>query len=316
MKQSNKDRMKISINSTIPEINFSKKEIEEAEKKNGILQLNLFTKAKCNAKCDICYTSDLIKNRDAESELRLEETLNIIVQAKKIGAKAVFIAGAGEPFLDDNLLGIVHYCKEQGLDLIIFTNGICLENDETLINKIEKYDNLRFICKWWSVNSETNNELIGVKNAYKYDKEIINNNVVEIPCYIIRLMNHNIKIAIETVARPENFDELDRIIKFTEEKGIPLVLETVFCEGNACGKDISLTSDQNEKIQDHLINFCERTRYTISVDNYGGVYHCHAKNVGKKRKYNIRNDTLDNILQKVKETNCNCLRTKNIEIDQ
>jgi organic radical activating enzyme len=252
--------------------------VEEAKAKS-LLQLNLFTKARCDGNCDICYTFDLRRHctENQNLELRINEIKGVIDQAREQGARAIYIAGAGEPFCDPNFLEIVDYSKKQGMNVVAFTNGLRLGNDKGLIKKIRKYDNLRLIGKVWHTNQEKNDQLVGVK--YGYQKETLKNGrKINIPAYVFDLIQAGVKLAIETCVRPENYESVKNdLIPFCEENSLPFVLEGIFYGGKAKGNGRYKLSKEDVKcLTPHLINHCKRSQYSYAVSNIGEGSHCHA----------------------------------------
>lgn len=267
--------------------------VQEAKKKS-LLQLNLFTKAKCDAVCDICYTSDLreytAKNPDLE--LKLGEIKEVIDQAKEQGAKAVYVAGAGEPFCDPNFLGIVDYCKEKGMGVVAFTNGLKLGKDKALVEKLKKYDNLRLIGKVWHTEPKENNRLVGVEYTYK-TVGLKDGRTLNLPSYLMDLIKAGVKVAIETCVRPVNYDSVkEDLIPFCKENSIPFVLEGIFYGGKAKeNKGQELSQEQIESLVPFIVNHCKRSQYAFAVNNVGEGSHCHANiQVDEKEKIIINKE--------------------------
>ncbi len=104
----------------------------ERRKPSTISQVRLFTSNNCEAICPShCYTKQLKRAYDIDSSvLTKEQRKELIVEAKKLGAKLLYIAGRGEPLLDPGLFELLRFTREQGLEVLLFTNSIMLSNDE------------------------------------------------------------------------------------------------------------------------------------------------------------------------------------------
>ena len=85
----------------------------------------------CNAKCKHCYT---MGGRKLENEYTTEQILEIIDQLSKMNIAQMFFTG-GEPFLRKDIVKILNYANEKGIDILISTNGSILK--EETIQQIE-----------------------------------------------------------------------------------------------------------------------------------------------------------------------------------
>lgn len=71
----------------------------------------------CNLKCHFCLYPD------GKSLMPKEQFFNLVDQAKINGAKAIIVAGDGEPLVHPKIEELLYYVRDSGLDLYLFTNG-------------------------------------------------------------------------------------------------------------------------------------------------------------------------------------------------
>lgn len=72
----------------------------------------------CNLHCSFC----LFPN-DAKQFIDTEHFLDLVRQARQLEAKAIIIAGDGEPLVHKGIDKMLRRVREEGLDLFLFTNG-------------------------------------------------------------------------------------------------------------------------------------------------------------------------------------------------
>ena len=107
-------------------LTFSKDEIEIAHKEGKLLSLDIAVTGLCNLQCIYCY-ADASGNRD-DKELGLSEIYHAIDQAKGLGVKTLNITG-GEPLLHESYFDIAAYAYENGLSVLLFTNGTLIDEE-------------------------------------------------------------------------------------------------------------------------------------------------------------------------------------------
>ena len=127
------------------------------------LQVSLWLGNRCNLRCVYCF-------RDAgealPDELRLEEYLELVDQAKEIGAEYIFVSGSGEPTCDKNLLPILRHARRLGLGFVLVTNLTLI--DESLAGELAD-SGASVIGKLNSLRPEVQNDLAG-GISWAYDR--------------------------------------------------------------------------------------------------------------------------------------------------
>lgn len=170
----------------------------------------------CNAKCKHCYT---MGGRKLENEYTTEQILEIIDQLSKMNIAQMFFTG-GEPFLRKDIVKILNYANEKGIDILISTNGSILK-EET----IQQIEHIKF--KQFQVSIDGigawHDENRGVGFFEKADKTID------------LLKKHNINnITIGTCITRDNIDELPQILEYVIKKEVDkFALMLLLPEGRA-----------------------------------------------------------------------------------
>ena len=91
---------------TVPGLDFTQKEIEQARKENKLLSIDLEFSRDCNLNCIYCYAS---AGKPLEKELTLEEIKDVIDQSIELGAKTFSLIGGGEPLIYNNLFKVIYF---------------------------------------------------------------------------------------------------------------------------------------------------------------------------------------------------------------
>lgn len=95
---------------------------ESSHKGEFPLSLNIEITTKCNLACTFCYHRELNKEQKIHMDMKLFK--KIIDEAKKYALPAVNLNGLGEPITHPKLIEMIRYCKEAGIEDIMFhTNG-------------------------------------------------------------------------------------------------------------------------------------------------------------------------------------------------
>ncbi|GAG80599.1 unnamed protein product, partial [marine sediment metagenome] len=88
------------------------------------LQIDLTNK--CNYDCVFCYykVHNHLKDFNRKDQLKKEEAIKIIREAKDCGLKSVEITGGGEPLLVPHFKEFSQEARKLGLERALVTNGV------------------------------------------------------------------------------------------------------------------------------------------------------------------------------------------------
>lgn len=92
-------------------LDFTDKEITEANRRNRLLRVTIETSMACNLKCRYCSNK---AGKPLPNELSLEEIKNDIDQALELGARSVVFIGGGEPLLYKHIFELIEYADRRG----------------------------------------------------------------------------------------------------------------------------------------------------------------------------------------------------------
>ncbi len=288
-------------NTFVQGLYYSNEEIKEATKKNLLLNLDLDLSNICNLMCTYCDKTHISERHcKKDKELNLEESLNIIDQAKELGCKNIQIIGAGEPTLDPKFWKLLKYATKKDILVVLYTNGTRITKEFA-----KKLFNLKtsVVLKYNSFNEEIQDTLVGVKGYHKKTTEALKNLVEagfskEVPT----------RLAIDCIATPLNYKDVFEIFKYCRKNNISPQISSLIPHGEALERNLVLPKDKYEKIYKKAYEYdkkkglyykyqlpflggfqCRQVKYGLYVDIEGNVWECNA---GELKLGNIRQKPL------------------------
>ncbi len=284
--------MKTDLSETIttcigkPDFEFSPQEIEAARRSNRILSMEIEFSLRCNFNCPYCYVPEDIYFKE---ELTPEEIRDAILQAKDLGAQKIIILG-GEPTIYPHIRQMIHFIRENGLIVEMFTNGSGI----TAAFARELYaGNVRVVLKMNTFREDLQDRLAGTTGA----------------CRIIQNALNHLKqagypsekgfLAVSTIICRQNIDELPRLWQWLRDQGIapyfeimtpqskarenkwlevdPVDIKKLFVRIAAIDKE---RYDKNWTPQPPLVgNKCLRHQFSCVVTSKGDVMPCVGVNL-------------------------------------
>ncbi len=142
------------------ELGFSEREIAECVERGALLSLELEFTRRCNLRCIYCYAS---AGEALEHELSLGELLDVVTQAKDLGARRIVLLGGGEPLLYPKVRDVIQSIHSLGISQALFTNGVLLTSClcRTLFDH-----RVTVVIKHNSFSPAIQDELAGVAGAH------------------------------------------------------------------------------------------------------------------------------------------------------
>jgi MoaA/NifB/PqqE/SkfB family radical SAM enzyme len=196
-----------------------------------LFSINLEVTKKCNAHCNFC---DYWKTKD---EKALTDFLPIVRHFDPI---SIVLTG-GEPLLRDDITEIISSIKSDRplVRLSMITNGILLKPE--IADRLFEagLDQLSISLDFMDERHDQNR---GHRGLFKHICEIAPR---------IRRRGHN--LCLNSVVMRDNFADLDKIVKWTEEIDV--------------GVSFSCYSDVKNKNERHLVRMDEIDRIEIAIDN-------------------------------------------------
>ena len=281
---------------------FSRQEIAECRKRNGLLSMELELSRLCNLRCVYCYASS---GAALENELSLVEILEVINQAVALGVKKIIVLGGGEPLLYPQLFEVIDYILEKDLVVDLFTNGLTL-SDDIAARLYER--GVGIVLKMNSRKPEVQDYLAGKEGAFTAICEGLK--ALQQAGY----PDEEHPLGVETIICNQNYDELPDLWRWARGQGIVPYIEAMTMQGRATEHDnLEVTPEMVKAMFEELsridqVEFgcswaphpplvasqCARHEYSCTITSIGEVHPCPGVNVSAG---NIRQDKLADILK-------------------
>lgn len=208
--------------------------IAAADYRPALVSWNL-TK-KCNLQCPHCYME---AGRPAERELTTNECLSLIDEMKGLGTEMIILTG-GEPLLRKDIYEIARYASEQGLWVVMGTNGVLLTDE--VAEKMVECGVKGVGISIDSLDPEKHNQFRGGPDAWKYSVRALE------VC-----QRHGLQVLVQTTVMEMNRDEIPEMIAFAREKGA-WSFNLYFLVQTGRGQEMNdLSAEQTEAILTELV---------------------------------------------------------------
>lgn len=149
---------------------------------------------RCNAFCKHCIVDAL---HAKENELTTERLIRLIEELHDEGCKDLALTG-GEPFLREDWPLLVQKARGLGMNVVIMTNGLKINDD---IIKILKTFNVSLGISLDGPDAQTHDGIRGVKGIFDNFTKILP-----------KLKKAGVYAAIPTTVMRSNYDKLDQIL--------------------------------------------------------------------------------------------------------
>lgn len=156
----------------------------------------------CNLTCEHCRASAI--EEPEEDELSGEEIKEITDQIAEIGN--ILILTGGEPLVRDDIYDIANYADDQGLRVVLATNGTLLTNK--VVEDLKNVGVQRISVSLDGSNPSSHDRFRGVEGSF--------NDVLE---GIEILKNEGMPFQINTTITKKNVDEIEEILNLSQELG-------------------------------------------------------------------------------------------------
>jgi radical SAM protein with 4Fe4S-binding SPASM domain len=203
------------------ELGFSREEIDACLAEEGLLSLELEFTKKCNLRCIYCYAS---ADGPLDDELALDELVDVIEQARQLGAKKIVLLGGGEPFLFPHVKEVIRHIHSLGLSQAIFTNGALLTKQ---LCRFLADHSVKVAVKHNSFHPAVQDALAGVAGAHR----LINRGLDLLMESGYPGENH--PLCIQSIICRQNVDEIERMWIWARERGITPYFEVLTNQGRA-----------------------------------------------------------------------------------
>jgi radical SAM protein with 4Fe4S-binding SPASM domain len=199
---------------------FSREEIADAVRDGRLLSLEIEFSLRCDFRCPYCYVGN---GRSYEDELSPDEIRHIVIQARDLGAKRIIILG-GEPSIYPDILDMIGFIRDQGLEAEMFTNGSGIT--PAFAGELSRHK-VRVVLKLNTLDEKLQDRLAGKAGASG----------------IIHTALHNLKqagypsrdcfLAVSTIICRQNLDEVPNLWQWLRDQDIEPYFEMITPQENA-----------------------------------------------------------------------------------
>lgn len=258
----------------------SKDFVDEARAKNRMLHLDLDLTGECKLNCFYCdRTPDRYNSVPNRVELTTTERLDLIEQARQLGATTVEFPGAGEPTIDSGFWDIASAVRGHGMTPVIFTSGYHL--DRLAVDRLYQLGATIFI-KHNSSNTKIQDKMVGLTGYGEKANAALR--------YLLKKgFNQSVptRVAVDMVVTPQfneskEFDEVVSLHRWCRLNNVHNYIVTLIPEGRADKAAMLLERERADNMIEAVRRVDENEfglTYNTSRPMAGG-YRCRQVNVG------------------------------------
>jgi len=219
-----------------------------ARDENRLLAIRLETNRSCNLRCRYCYAES---GRRLENELDYGALVNVIRQAKELGAHSIVVIGGGEPTVYPQFRELISFIHSLDLVPMIFSNTVKVTG-ELAVFLYSK--NASVMGKLDSLRPEVQDFMAGRKGAFnRIQRGLLN--LVE--AGFTRLEDAGrLRLGVSFVTNRLNLEEIEEIWHFCRQRNIFPNMEILTPTGRAKEKmgDCGLEQDEIKECKLRLLD--------------------------------------------------------------
>lgn len=254
--------------------------IRKVAEENRLLSIEIEPTLGCNYSCPYCYA---FINGVPKNELTYQELINVIEQAKALGAQRIIILG-GEPLIYPRIFELIDFISSLAMETELFSNGALL-TDETATKLFKA--NVKLVLKLNSFKEEVQSMLTGETDGLKKAMQALE---IAISAGYTK---GNELLAVSTIICRPNLDEMEELWNYLRHRHIVPYFEVITPQGKAAENSWLQVSSQEIKtvfeklsILDRQYGYnwephpplvgdrCLRHQYSCLVNSVGNVFPC------------------------------------------
>ncbi len=237
-----------SCQSRIYGAEFSRQEIAEAVGAGRLLSMEIEFNRSCNFRCMYCYAAD---NAGQRNELTKEEFIDVIGQARELGARKLIVLG-GEPMLYPHIMEMIRFVRGLDMEVEMFTNGTGMSR---AVAQAMHDNQVRVVLKMNTFDESLQDTLSGRKGAYTQIHEALKN----LKAAGYPSADH--PMGVSTIICRQNIDELPRLWEWLRDQNIVPYFEMITPQGGA--REHSMLEVDSRRVGEffQLISELDRTKY-------------------------------------------------------
>jgi MoaA/NifB/PqqE/SkfB family radical SAM enzyme len=241
---------------------YSNEDARAARDSGRLLTLRLETSLLCNLRCEYCYRES---GEPKEDEMTFEEIINIVHQAKDLGARSIVIIGGGEPTVYPNFKELVETIHGLGMISVIITNG---QNMTRALAEFLYKHNASILLKFDSMRKEIQDNMAGKKGAYEQIQSGLKN-LIDVGF----TKGDTVRLGCSFVLNRLNKEEIEALWRFCRKNNIFPNMETMTPSGRAKHHlDWVLPGPEVEEVKAKLLD--------IDQKEFGLTWNLHTPLVG------------------------------------
>ena len=175
---------------------------------------------KCNSNCAMCG----VWRKESPYELSAGRWIQILKDIKKYSSKAKVSFAGGEALLKKDIWKIFEFCKVEGFNYSLTTNGFLL--DSRNIKKLVDLNISNINISLDSLNRNTYRKIRGIDRL-----ATVKENIENLLSYIKNSSSSTI-VNIKTIVCEYNLDELYQLASFAMKKKIGITFQPVIIDNN------------------------------------------------------------------------------------
>ena len=239
---------------------------------------------KCPNNCVHCSS---LSDKDCTEIFKYNDFVSIINDAVKLGTKTICLSG-GEPFLHPNIVEIINYLHNMGINSNIYTSGIIFDRDmnyaslsRELLNPIAgKVSKIIFNIE--SSNADMYNKIMGTLGCFHLMRQSV-----------ITANSLGIVTEAHFVPMKLNADEIGLMVEFCKELGlskISFLRLVIHGRAQINEKEISFSAEEFVQVKNKLESLQKQSdidiRIGVPLSTNDSCHKCEAA----KGKLNIKYD--------------------------
>ncbi|MFW6153599.1 MAG: radical SAM/SPASM domain-containing protein [Planctomycetota bacterium] len=219
-----------------------------------LLAVRLETNRTCNLRCRYCYAEG---GRRLDQERSYDTLVDIVTQARDLGAASVVVIGGGEPTLHPRFRPLIARIDAMGMVPVVFTNCMLVDRD---VARFLHDHNASVMGKLDSLRAPVQDYLAGSPGASRLIRQGLDHLMDVGLCEVDD--PHRLRLGVSFVSCRLNVNEVDAIWHFCRECNIFPNMEVLTPTGRAKRElpDQTLSPDEIQAYKLKLLEI-DRTHY-------------------------------------------------------